>query len=107
VVAASFAWWAGSLAALAAGKARFAAWPAAGAAALVVGAWALGQYPDFAPGEPLERWTAPQAVLKAMLWSVAAGLSLLLPSLWALFKVFKSGIPGGEHGRQGPPFRSG
>lgn len=60
--------------------------------ALVAG-WAIAQYPYLIyPDLTLQDAAAPRAVLRFVLWSTPAGMALLLPSLWYLFRVFK-----GEH----------
>jgi cytochrome d ubiquinol oxidase subunit II len=61
-------------------------------AALLAG-WALAQYPYIIyPDLTLAAAAAPRAVLIFVLWSTPAGMALLLPSLYYLFRVFK-----GEH----------
>lgn len=53
--------------------------------------YALAQFPYLIyPDVPLAGSAAPEATLRALLWTVPPGLALLLPSLWWLFKVFKS-----------------
>jgi cytochrome d ubiquinol oxidase subunit II len=60
--------------------------------ALLTG-WAAAQYPYLIyPDLTLSDAAAPPAVLTFILWSTPAGMLLLLPSLWYLFRVFK-----GEH----------
>jgi cytochrome d ubiquinol oxidase subunit II len=55
--------------------------------------WAIAQYPYLIyPDLTLSDAAAPRAVLQFILWSTPAGMLLLLPSLWYLFRVFK-----GEH----------
>jgi cytochrome d ubiquinol oxidase subunit II len=59
--------------------------------------WALAQWPYLIyPDVTLAGSAAPEPVLRAMLWMVAWGLLLLLPSLWFLFKVFKGRNPAGD-----------
>jgi cytochrome d ubiquinol oxidase subunit II len=61
-------------------------------AALLVG-WAMAQYPFIIyPDLTLAAAAAPRGVLTFVLWSTPAGMALLLPSLFYLFRVFK-----GEH----------
>lgn len=53
--------------------------------------WALAQLPYLIyPDVTLAGSAAPDATLTAVLWTVPPGLALLLPSLWWLFRVFKS-----------------
>ena len=60
--------------------------------ALLTG-WAVAQYPYLIyPDLTLTDAAAPRAVLSFVLWSTPAGMLILLPSLWYLFRVFK-----GEH----------
>ena len=60
--------------------------------ALLTG-WAVAQYPYLIyPDLTLAGAAAPRGVLVFVLWSTPAGMLLLLPSLWYLFRVFK-----GEH----------
>ena len=57
---------------------------------LLVG-WALALYPHLIyPDVTLAGAAAPDATLRAVLWTVPPGLALLLPSLGWLFRVFKS-----------------
>ena len=61
---------------------------------LVLWAWAVGQWPYLVPpGLSIEAAAAPEGTLKAMLVVVAAGMALLIPSLWLLFRVFKARNP--------------
>ena len=68
-------------------------------AALLVG-WAAAQYPFIIyPDLTLAGAAAPHGVLQFLLWSTPAGMALLLPSLYYLFRIFK-----GEHlGVREPP----
>jgi cytochrome d ubiquinol oxidase subunit II len=60
--------------------------------ALLVG-WAAAQQPSLIyPDLTLQDAAAPRGVLLFVLWSTPAGMAVLLPSLWYLFRVFK-----GEH----------
>lgn len=53
--------------------------------------WALAQFPYLIyPDVTLSGSAAPTATLVAVLWTIPPGLALLLPSLWWLFRVFKS-----------------
>jgi len=60
----------------------------------VLWAWALGQWPYLVPSDLTVSGTAsPSATLDAMLIVLAGGGLLLIPSLWLLFRVFKSSAP--------------
>lgn len=59
---------------------------------LLIG-WAIAQSPYIIyPGLTLTDAAAPHSTLLFILWSTPAGMALLIPSLWLLFRVFK-----GEH----------
>jgi cytochrome d ubiquinol oxidase subunit II len=69
--------------------ARFSA--AVAVAAVTVG-WALAQSPYLLPGRlTLEQAAAGEATLTALLVAVAAGMALLLPSLWFLYRLVLQG----------------
>jgi cytochrome d ubiquinol oxidase subunit II len=52
--------------------------------------WGLAQYPYLIyPDVTLRQAAAPAPTLRFVLYAVPAGLVLLLPSLWLLFRVFK------------------
>jgi cytochrome d ubiquinol oxidase subunit II len=71
------------------GSARFTA--ALAVAAIVVG-WALAQNPYFLPGElTLDQAAADDAVLGAVLISMAVGALILVPSLWWLYRLTLQG----------------
>src|SRR5262249_22298016 len=56
----------------------------------VLWAWAVAQWPAVVPPDLTFPGTAaPEATLSLLLVVVAAGLALLLPSLYVLFRVFK------------------
>ncbi|MFT3838880.1 MAG: cytochrome d ubiquinol oxidase subunit II [Myxococcaceae bacterium] len=58
--------------------------------AVFIGGWAFGMYPNLInPGFDLHTSAAPEATLKLLVWALAAGVLVLAPSLYALFKVFK------------------
>jgi cytochrome d ubiquinol oxidase subunit II len=60
----------------------------------VLWAWAAGQWPYLVPPDLTISGTAsPSATLDALLVVTAAGAAFLLPSLWLLFRVFKSRNP--------------
>lgn len=53
--------------------------------------WGLAQYPYLIyPDVTLRAAAAPDATLLFVLYSLPIGMALLLPSLWLLFRVFKS-----------------
>ncbi|HSK17975.1 MAG TPA: cytochrome d ubiquinol oxidase subunit II [Longimicrobiales bacterium] len=61
--------------------------------ACLLAGWAIAQSPYIIyPGLTLADAAAPRSTLLFILWSTPAGMALLLPSLWLLFRVFK-----GEH----------
>jgi cytochrome d ubiquinol oxidase subunit II len=56
----------------------------------VLWAWAVGQWPALVPPDlTIQGTAAPAATLSLLLIVVAAGMVLLLPSLYLLFRVFK------------------
>lgn len=58
---------------------------------LIVWGWALAQYPYLLPPDfTIEGSAAPAVTLRLVAWALAAGALVLLPSLWYLFRVFKS-----------------
>jgi cytochrome bd ubiquinol oxidase subunit II len=60
---------------------------------LVVG-WGVAQYPILiAPDLTLHEAAAPKVTLELLVPVVVAGSAILLPSLWWLMRVFKSGQP--------------
>lgn len=62
--------------------------------ALLLLGWGLAQYPYLIyPDVTLQNVAAPQATLRFLLYALAAGMALLVPSLWLLFRVFKSRQP--------------
>ena len=67
-------------------------WARAAAAAqvsLIVWGWALAQYPYLVrPDLTIAATAAPRSVLIVLLWILAAGALILLPSLWYLFRIF-------------------
>lgn len=61
--------------------------------ACLLAGWAIAQSPYLIfPGLTLADAAAPRPTLLFILWSTPAGMALLIPSLWLLFRVFK-----GEH----------
>lgn len=80
----------GTLAALWARRFQLARLCAAGQVALILWGWALAQYPYLVrPELTIHNSAAPQSILRALLWALAAGVVLLFPSYWYLFHVFK------------------
>jgi len=60
----------------------------------VLWAWAVGQWPYLVPPDlTFENTAAPAATLSLLLVVVAAGMAVLLPSLYLLFRVFKGRVP--------------
>lgn len=67
--------------------ARFAA---AGQVTLVLGGWMSSQFPYLVvPDLTLQSAAGHPAARTAIVWALLAGLPVLAPSLWLLFKVFK------------------
>jgi cytochrome d ubiquinol oxidase subunit II len=63
----------------------------AGQVVLLLLGWGMAQWPYIVyPDLPLEAAAAPPATLRAAVITLPFGLALVLPSLWLLFKVFKS-----------------
>jgi len=62
---------------------------AALAVAAVLWAWGVAQYPVLLPGLTVEAAATETAVLRAVLWVLAAGAVLLVPSLFYLYTVFQ------------------
>lgn len=58
--------------------------------------WGVAQFPHLLPPDvTILDASAPPAVLRAVLGALIAGAALLVPSLWALYRVFKSArVPG-------------
>jgi cytochrome bd ubiquinol oxidase subunit II len=74
------------------GHPRVARVAVAAQAVLVLWGWAVGQWPVLVPPDlTIENAAAPAATLSLMLIVVGAGMALLLPSLYLLFRVFKGG----------------
>jgi cytochrome d ubiquinol oxidase subunit II len=62
--------------------------------ALLLLGWGLAQYPYLIyPDMTLHNVAAPAATLRFVLLALPIGLAILLPSLWLLFRVFKSARP--------------
>lgn len=62
----------------------------AGEMACVLAAWAVAQYPYLIiPDVTIANSAAPDSVLLATILATAAGMVILLPSLWYLFTIFK------------------
>jgi cytochrome d ubiquinol oxidase subunit II len=59
---------------------------------LVIWGWLITQYPYIVPPNlTLADAAAPASTLRAVIGAIAAGALILFPSLWYLFRVFKSG----------------
>ncbi len=57
----------------------------------IVWGWAYAQYPAMIPGvHSIRSAAAPPVTLRLVAWGLVAGACVLVPSLWYLFKVFKS-----------------
>jgi cytochrome bd ubiquinol oxidase subunit II len=78
---------------------------AAGEIVLLLLGWGLAQQPFLVyPSLTLVDAAAPAATIRFMLWSLPVGALVLAPSLWYLFKVFKSQA-GGFTAGQGAELR--
>ena len=59
-------------------------------ATLILWGWAAVQYPYLIPSDlTIENSAAPHVTLKLVFIALVAGLVLLVPSLYYLFRVFK------------------
>jgi cytochrome d ubiquinol oxidase subunit II len=59
--------------------------------ALILWGWAAAQYPALVPGRfTIAEAAAPEITLRLTLWGLAVGGAVLFPSLWYLFRIFKS-----------------
>ena len=68
---------------------------AAAEVALLLAGWALAQYPYLVvPDLTFENATATPAMMRAALIVFGIGAIFLIPSLWFLYSVFKSDLPG-------------
>lgn len=64
---------------------------AAAQVTLILWGWALSQYPLLIPPDlSIEASAAPAVTIRLVLITLAVGAVLLVPSLWYLFRVFKS-----------------
>ena len=73
---------------------RIAQLAVAGQVVFVLWAWAVGQWPALAPPDLTFPGTAaPAATLTLLLVIVGAGMAVMLPSLYLLFRVFKGRVP--------------
>lgn len=69
---------------------QLARFTAAAQVALVLGGWMSSQFPFLVvPGLTLESAAGHPSARTAIVWALVAGLPVLGPSLWLLFKVFK------------------
>ena len=68
---------------------RLARLAAAAQVSLVLWGWAFGQYPWMVPGHvSIEAAAAPPITLELLLWGLAGGSLILIPSLWYLYRTF-------------------
>ncbi len=80
----------GAFAALLVRRYRLARFLAAAQASLIVAGWGAAQYPYLVvPDVTLASAAAPERTLVLLLGALAAGATVLLPSLWLLFRIFK------------------
>jgi cytochrome d ubiquinol oxidase subunit II len=69
---------------------RFARIAAAAQVTFILWGWAAAQYPYLLPPTlTIEQAAAPSRTLILVLWALAAGACVLLPSLYYLFRIFK------------------
>ena len=70
---------------------------AIGQVALILTGWGVAQHPHLViPDLTLEGAATADATLKLLAWVLGAGAVVLLPSFWALFRVFKGRRTGGS-----------
>lgn len=70
--------------------------------------WGVAQHPYLIyPDVTLASAAAPEPTIVFFLWTLPFGMALLLPSLWLLFRVFKSKAPGREGVSPAEPNRRG
>lgn len=80
-----------ALAALRARRYRLARLAAAAQVSLILWGWALAQYPWMVPPSlAIADAAAPAITLRLTLYALGVGALVLVPSLWYLFRVFKS-----------------
>jgi cytochrome d ubiquinol oxidase subunit II len=80
-----------AIAALVRGAYRAARVAAVVQVSLIVWGWGYAQYPALVPGvHTIESSAAPPVTLRLVALGLAGGACVLVPSLWYLFKVFKS-----------------
>ncbi len=86
-----------AVAALLGRRYRLARLAAAAQVSAILWGWIAAQSPDLVPGAlSLAEAAAPPATLRAVLWALAAGALLLVPSLLYLFRVFRPGHSAGH-----------
>ncbi len=69
----------------------------AGEMTCILAAWAVAQYPYLIiPDVTIANAAAPDSVLLATIIATAAGMVILLPSLWYLFSIFKGRPQAGQ-----------
>jgi cytochrome bd ubiquinol oxidase subunit II len=62
------------------------------AVAAVIAGWVVANRPDLLPGElTIDEAAAPDATLTALVVSIGAGLLILVPSLWYLYRLVLAG----------------
>ena len=70
---------------------RFARVTAAAQVTMILLGWGLAQYPYLVrPDLTIFNAAAPETTLRLLVWALAAGAVVLIPSYWYLFRVFKS-----------------
>jgi cytochrome d ubiquinol oxidase subunit II len=62
--------------------------------AIIIGGWALAQYPYLVvPDLTVTNAAASRAMMRVALWTYVVGAILLIPALWLLFALFKGKNP--------------
>jgi cytochrome bd ubiquinol oxidase subunit II len=80
-----------AFAALVQGRYRLARAAAVLQVSAMVWGWGYAQYPAMIPGvHTIQSAAAPPVTLRLVAWGLAGGACVLVPSLWYLFKIFKS-----------------
>jgi cytochrome d ubiquinol oxidase subunit II len=74
---------------------------AAAAATAVLWAWGVAQYPVMLPGLTVSDAATDSSVLRPVLWVLAVGATILIPSLLYLYSVFQRGDAAPPDGREG------
>lgn len=94
IIGAGLICFAGSAWSVFTGRARLARMFAAAEVVLLIVGWGMAQYPHFIyPSLTFAQAAGPTPTLKFLVLSLPVGAALIAPSLWLLFRVFKSRYP--------------